>query len=861
MLKRMTQSETPRGAVASLLRKHKREALDLAALGVSLLLTQRMIASVPLGVFICAFVCAALVPLRSVAGPSSPWREFLAAAPRRFATVTVTAVLLHYFLVQPLGCLWFGAVWSVVGWLCAMDWKRIGEWILGNRWIMNPVRQEILRVALLLFVVLWLMKGFARTTLHGTGDARWYSLNLADAVAQSRAGVFPIWVGQSIYQFNGSISPIRIAPGFQYLAVLLDALTLRTLGFCTLQNLLLILLGVGAILTAYLCLRRLLPGRKWLAAGLALLFLSCPGVIGIPYNGDLFMSWTTVPFIPVVWYETVRSFRDHGKFGTLVILGAALGVCWWGHAPIAVWSTLVAGAAQVVRIALQLARGIAWGPIVAAALVFSAIAAYPISSVLLYPAEPGYRADTFQSVSAANVHESLIQTFPGCILPLTPSGRSQGDFQLGYALWALLVIALWSQRRSWNSSSAAPLACAAVLSFMLIPLPWLTVGVWKAVPRFALDATGDWPITRFGVLMSGATVFGAAAWASAGLADLDARRRRQFALVVAAGCAWSFAEALKFDADSSDYVRSTRDGADIFRPENIQLSRYSYGFFPHYPALPTTYTHGVTDPELENHLLAADLSSSISRNYDAALASGHLLDSSNFTWVPAGHPDHAELGQKIRIEPNDRYLLSFAFDHLETLHGVLQLSGDHLFREYGLPEHGGPRAFGAGGEHISVLPLRTTSGAEDLVVRYYPVDPPGGDQTPPPSVGAVRLLSYDRASLPVRVDGWIPYRAEVRSRTDAWLETPRVYQTGYIATVNRRPAEVRESPDSLVCVAVPKGDSTVELDYRPPAGMRAFFWISFLSIVAVAITGALIPILHLLGRSYPAKTSDVAHGP
>jgi uncharacterized membrane protein YfhO len=101
----------------------------------------------------------------------------------------------------------------------------------------------------------------------------------------------------------------------------------------------------------------------------------------------------------------------------------------------------------------------------------------------------------------------------------------------------------------------------------------------------------------------------------------------------------------------------------------------------------------------------------------------------------------------------------------------------------------------------------------------------------------------------------------VRSRTDAWLETPRVYQTGYIATVNRRPAEVRESPDSLVCVAVPKGDSTVELDYRPPAGMRAFFWISFLSIVAVAITGALIPILHLLGRSYPAKTSDVAHGP
>jgi hypothetical protein len=860
MLKTMTQSETPGGAVASLLQKHKREALDLATLGVSLVITQRMIASVPAGAVICAFVCSLLVPLRAVGGRSTPWREFLAAVPRRLVTVAATAVLLHYFLVRPLGCLWFGAVWAVVGWLCAVDWKRIADWILGNRWIMNPMRQETLRIALLLFVVLWLMKGFARTTLHGTGDARWYSLNLADAVAQARAGVFPIWVGQSIYQFNGSISPIRIAPGFQYLAVLLDALTLRTLGFCTLQNLLLILLGVGAILTAYLCLSRLVPERKWLAAGLASLFLSCPGVIGIPYNGDLFMSWTTVPFIPVVWFATVQSFRDRGKLGTLVVLAAALGVCWWGHAPIAVWSTLVAAALQIARIALQAAKGIAWGPIAAAALVFSAIAAYPISSVLLYPAEPGYKADTFQSVSAANVHESLIQTFPDSILPITSNGRSQGDFQLGYALWALLIFALWSQRRAWNASSAAPLACAAVLALMLIPLPWVTVAVWNAVPRFARDATGDWPITRFGVLMAGATVFGAAAWASAGLANLDRKRRGQFALLVAAGCAWSFGEALKFDADSVDYVESSSVGMDLFRPENIQLSRYSYGFFPHYPAFPTTYTHGVTDPELENHLLSADMSSSISRNYDAALASGSPIDASSFSWLPAGHPDHAELGQKIRIEPDNSYLLSFTFDHPDELHGVLQISGKHFFREYGLPENGGPRAFGAGGQHISVLPLRTTSGAEDLNIRFFPADPLGGEQAAPPSLGAVQLLTYDRAHLPVRVDGWIPYRAEVRSPEDAWLETPRVFQTGYVATVNHQPAVVKESPEFLVCVAVPKGESTVELAYMPPAGMRASFWISFLSIVAITLLGALRFILHLLGKSYPAKTSDATIG-
>jgi hypothetical protein len=859
MLKRMTRDETPLGPMASLLRKHRREAVDLAALGLSLLLTERMIAIVPAAAAVCAIVGAVLIPLRSLEGPSTAWREFVAAAPRRIGAVCATALLLHYFLVKPLGCLWFGAVWPIAAWLLATDWRRVASWIAGNRWIMNPARQEALRIVLLVAVTLWLMKGFARTTLHGTGDARWYSLNLADAVTQARAGVFPIWVGQSIYQFNGSISPIRIAPAFQYLGVLLDALTLRSLEFCTLQNLLLILLGLAAVGSAYICLRRLLPGRSWLAAGLAALFLTCPGVIGIPYNGDLFMSWTTVPLIPVVWFATVRSFQDRGRAGTLAVLGAALGLCWWGHAPIAVWSTLAAGAVQLARIVLQARKGTAWAGVIAGGLIFSAIAAYPISSVLLYPSEPGYRADTFQSVSAANVHESLIQTFPDSILPISPTGRSQGDFQLGYGLWAVLFFSLWSQRRSWTASSAAPLACAAVLSLMLIPVPGLTVLVWGAVPRFARDAMGDWPITRFGVLMSGATVFGAAACASAGFMDAGGNRRR-FALLVAAGCAWSFLEALKFDADSGDYVESPSVGVDLFRPENVQLSRYSYGFFPHFPAFPTNFTHGVTDPELENHLLTQDLNSSISRNYDDALTSSRPLDESNFVWVPAGHADHAELGQRLRIEPMKHYLLNFVFDHPDGLHGVLQLSGKHIFREYGLPEHGGPRAFGVGGQHISALPLQTTAGAEDLTVRFYSSEPLSVDQPSPPSVGSVKLLAYDRADLRVRVDGWIPYKAEVRSPADAWLETPRVYQTGYVATVNGRPAEVKESPEALVCVAVPKGDSMVELKYSAPPGLRLFFWLSFLSSAATVAIAGVAFILHLLGRSYPAKTSAIAQG-
>jgi hypothetical protein len=186
------------------------------------------------------------------------------------------------------------------------------------------------------------------SSLRGGPDALWYSVGLADTIAQERLGVFPVWVGQSIYQFNGAICPIRVAPGFQYLAMLIDIVTLRSLGIFALQNLLLGLVALAGTWSAYLALRAVLPGKEWFAAGLAALFISCPGVLGLSYNSDLYMSWTTLPAVPLVWFATIRSFQDEGSARTLAVLGTALGLCWWGHSPIALWATSVAGVGQVL---------------------------------------------------------------------------------------------------------------------------------------------------------------------------------------------------------------------------------------------------------------------------------------------------------------------------------------------------------------------------------------------------------------------------------------------------------------------------------------------------------------------------------
>ena len=448
----------------SWLQRQRREVLDLAALGLSFLLMRRLGIEVPLAAPLCAFAVAVLVPLRPAGPNPGLLSEFLAALPRVAVAVVLAGGVLHFWLNRPVGVLWFGAAWPAIACLMRMDWEAIGLWISGRRWFPSVAGSEVVRCAVLLAAALLLMVGFARRTLHGTPDAYWYALNLADMVAQVRAGIFPVFAGQSIYQFNGALCPIRVAPAFHYLGALLDAATLHRLGTFELQNLLITLLGVAAIFTAYLGLRALLPSARWLAAGLAILYLSCPGVLGIAYDSDLYMSWTTAPLVPLVWFATVRSFEDGGRAGTMILLGSALGLCWWGHSPIALWSTILAGAAQAARLRVRWRTGIAWVPVLAGAAAFGAIAAYPIGSVLLFPPEPGAHVGMFQRAVAGIVSDFIRADFPATFLPLSVYGRDDRRLPAWLQPVGAALLLVWTQRRAlrprppclWRARSPSP---------------------------------------------------------------------------------------------------------------------------------------------------------------------------------------------------------------------------------------------------------------------------------------------------------------------------------------------------------------------------------------------------------------------
>jgi len=799
----------------SWLRRNRREATDLVALALALLLVASVLREFPAPAALSAVVVAALVRFRPSRGRDRPWNDFVSGLPRRLAALTAAAVVLHWWLARPLSFLWFGLAWVILAGGSHFDWKAF----FARLPFLHPVGRAIFLVG----SSLWLIRGFAKSTLNGTADALWYATVLRDTVIQVRAGIFPVWVGQSIYQFNGAICPIRVAPAFPYLGALLDFLTLGHLGTFALQNLLIVLIGTAAVGITYLCLRALLPGAHWLAAGLTVIFSACPGVLGLAYNTDLYMSWTTLPLVPVVWFASIRSFQDHGRRRTLVLLGAALGLCWWGHSPIALWSTVVAGFIQLGRLASDRGHPIDWSALGWAAAAFLGIAAFPLMSVLRY-LPPGMTPNSFAIANPGIIQYFLLNSFPGTFLPLSANGLEYSDFQVGYALWAVLGFCLASLWGRWRTESGLPLAFAALLLLLVVPCPGLTVTLWSLVPAMLRNTAGNWPASRLCLPIAAATVFGCASFAASGQLN---SRRTILAVIVAFGALWSLGEAAKFGHGSEVYTHPPQSAMDSLRPENTQITRFSYSMFPGFPE---TFTHGVVDPSLENYLFSSSTRAPLTGDGAAARAAGRTLATGTFRAYPEGGPGAYAVDRKFHLLPNTSYLLDFSFDRGSKTEGVLQLSADHFFREYGLPEHGGARAFGAGGTHASILPVWTTAGPEDLIIRFYPQGTP-----PDPSdmaLGSVRLLSYSPDQLPVQVTGWMPFQAIVVSPQDAWLQTPRMFQAGYVATVDGNPVKVAPSPDGLVCIDVPKGRSVVRLAYHPPFGLALSFWLSVLSVFA-----------------------------
>ncbi|HXP59500.1 MAG TPA: hypothetical protein VN829_03360, partial [Dongiaceae bacterium] len=755
-------------------------------------------------VFQAEAVAVWIVTAAATRGSSSAWKAL-----GRIVGLGAVAVLAHNQRSPALGLapalalgIMLAAGLSVIG--------RLLRWAAGG----SPMTwADGFRGAGLQLVAAYALQAYVANAHVGSGDAYHYSLMLSDSLDQAHFGVFPLFVGQSPYAFNGNIHTLRTAPLFEYAGAGLDLITLHTLPIFGLQNLILLLSGGLGAVGAYAALRRYAPGRPWEAAALAALYVLSPGVLVPLYEGDLIATFLTVPIMPWILLGLADATDKPEAWAPWFAQAASLAALWWAHPPIAFWVSLLVLCAWLL---ILVRGGWAWRNLLrmaAAGLVFSLLAGYVFVSVAsLHLRVPHVTA----SEQIAGVVRNVAVGWRSSFRPIT--GRSlEGDYQLGYSLMGGLLaglLALHSRR-----SAAMLLAGSAALLLLLWPIPGVTARLWSWAPAAVLTVTNGWPMQRFYVILAGLAAFAAMAGIS--------RTRGVGAVLLGAGVAiglgWSGWEAHKLIVNGRAATSTPESSENSHRIENVALTISSYQVFNF---IPSYFSHGVMAPILETRLrdlatfdVIADGATPVSAGTAAPISVVNL----------ARREGASEVGPSIRLAPGRTTLLRFDFLGRQP-EGQLSLSGPVLARDYGLPSSGMSRSFGAGPENGRTIAIGNDGAApEDVMLHFFPALAGAAKEAPFARVTVEWLESAPRV---VRLHSLIPFEADVQAEHPALLETPKLFIPGYRATVNGSEERIEQTGEGLVGVVVPAGRSVVRLWYPGGLLLRVAFWASAIGWIA-----------------------------
>lgn len=365
-----------------------------------------------------------------------------------------------------------GAALMLAAGLRALSRGRIT--VPGGEW------KEDLRLVALAGIAVGIFAIYLTPLLVGGQDAHWYAYAMMDALEQARSGVFPVLVGQGEYMFNGAVLPIRIAPVHQYFGILLDGLTWRMLTPLAVQHLTVIGTAVLGTLSCYLCLTALVPARRWLAWGLALVYISSPLVAAYIYEQEMYMTFMAFAWLPLVVYGNVRVIRQDDRTGW-VCVAAGLTLVWMCHAPVGAWMSLATFGVQSLRLLTRDFNGEAWRRALLGGLLFGGLSGYYFWSVTeIAPA-------VNSGAPNATANTVLLLLGAAALIRFVVTAR----------WWWLLPVAvvagmLWSIHQR---AGVAWLGCA---------LPGAVVAAW-AGRRWA-GVRGRWPELSVGVLLLGGVV-------------------------------------------------------------------------------------------------------------------------------------------------------------------------------------------------------------------------------------------------------------------------------------------------------------------------------------------------------------------
>ena len=811
----------------------------------------------------------------------------------------------------------------------------------------NPTSAEKGRTFLLTLLLLVTWWAYFTWQIVGILDERWYRDLMADFLGQTRAGIYPVLVGQGAFAWNGNIHPFRSAPLHHNLGALVDILTLRQLSPLAVQHLALLVCVFAAALILYVGLRRLRSDRPWLATLITVFFVTCPAVTLPQIQHDMYMTMTALPVI--VFILVALGFAlETGAWRAWLWLGIGLGGVWFCHPPVALLTTggvgltlLFWALAKPVKADLWLKlaatgacfcltsigyfismkeisalRAGAGDPVshvvvpglAVAVVMFSAVNLFrhpgPVHRVIcglgiflglrtvmiFAPAisSPAVLATALSLIVLGAGHywnRTGLRNFPalifigsalvaGIYFGLGPSAgagpdiylnalregykalwlplRLGGREQIGYAIAVGLVISAIAILRKPEPVAQAFFATTLLLFAGLAPIPGFSRMLWGNAPKEIVDVIGIGYFLRFLPV----TAPFAVVVIYMVLSRLNLNRTYRGIVSVLVGLvswsAWENYEAAKL---SWSYRQSAEQSEKNLRSENRPLSRFHYDLLPY----PTYHNHGVADLLIETRIGYGKSGSDEKLGPDAyadAMAEAQRVPwSTPMVRQDPTYPAWLYFEPKIVLPPGSKKLITFKWETAAP-QGWLIARGKNIYREYILPDSGGPRAFG--GSNLSHRTLsfwntgRETEEVELVIKREGAV----ADQrlAATENILQLRIVDYDASAAPVEVTGLQPLQLKIRAEKAAFVESFRSWLPGYRVSVDGNPVLYSRSINGLVEFQVPAGIHVVDIRFRGTPELRwAVRW--SLLVVFLICVGVSYEVFRI-AQTRPASPSN-----
>lgn len=788
--------------------------------------------------------------------PTPAWTSLAAAAAglgaiawlsRRIAPGRFVGTLGQAALEFVLGAAWLhalfeparisaGLLWLAAAIALGLATSRVVQGAIEGRLGVSP--GEPARWSVLLVVATAAVWPVYTSRPNGAGDAYWYVMMLADFVSQTRAGIFPVWIGQTKFAFNGAYAPLHLAPGFQHVGWIVDLATVRSLEFLALKNVVLALAALASAAGSYFCFRAMLRRAGNFALLLAIGYTLSPGLLAPLAIGDQYMTFVAATCLPWALYATWRCLARNDLIAH-VMLGASVAGMWICHTPLGLWASIVCAPIYLGKLIL---RGRGGRPVLltsVAAVTFLLLGASPFLTAV------GLDNVPTMPIVGQQVRDELVKLFPAVLQPVSEAANLPSDYKPGYfALGCgVLGLALLVKRPNWPAGAFA--AAALFVAAIVLPTPGFQATFWSHLPALVLKTTNAWAIQRLALIWAALLFFSCAATLAVVLcAATRGRRWIVFGAtgLAVAGAAWSWSEARRLSAHLARSVSSPTGWQHFYAEHNVILTRYPYSSFS---AAPTYFSHGYMEPHFESRLLTRDTLQPLLDNYAGAIAQGRKVAQGVFTGHSNGRRPFYRLTPEIKLQSGRHYVLKTTFRD-PTRNGWFQILGPRLFREYILPDSGigiagqlgAPRGYGSLPSSSPYIPLYTDTPGESIPLLNY-IHPDDQEAFLEIECAAFELWEYEPRSLPIRLDNLTPYRTVVVSPAAAYLESPRMWLGHYRAKVNGQRVPVLRSPNNLCMVAVTAGTNSAEIKYVPPLHVEIAYWVGVIawSTLALATLG------------------------